>query len=230
MDKDSRTIVVTGCSYGLGEALVVDFIARGHTVHGCGRSADKMTALTKRFGAPHSFTAVDVGDDASVASWAKKVLGAGPVDLLINNAAIMNRQAPLWEQTAEEFDAMLRINVSGVVNCIRHFTPAMIERKSGVIVNLSSGWGRSVSEDVAPYCATKFAVEALSRAMAEELPKGMASIPMSPGVINTHMLKIAWGDSADAHPEPEEWVKRAAPFILQLSAKDNGQSVTVPKS
>jgi NAD(P)-dependent dehydrogenase (short-subunit alcohol dehydrogenase family) len=106
----------------------------------------------------------------------------------------------------------------------------MIERGSGVIVNLSSGWGRSVSPEVAPYCATKWAIEGLTKALAEELPKGMAAVPLSPGTIDTDMLRTCFADTAASYPKPAEWARKAGPFILGIGSKDNGQSLTVSVS
>jgi NAD(P)-dependent dehydrogenase (short-subunit alcohol dehydrogenase family) len=103
----------------------------------------------------------------------------------------------------------------------------MVERGTGVIVNLSSGWGRSTSAEVAPYCATKYAVEGMTLALAKELPRGMAAVPLNPGVIDTDMLRQAWADGAAAYPKAAAWAERAAPFLLQLGAKDNGKSLSV---
>jgi NAD(P)-dependent dehydrogenase (short-subunit alcohol dehydrogenase family) len=103
----------------------------------------------------------------------------------------------------------------------------MVAAKKGVIVNFSSGWGRSTSAEVAPYCASKFAIEGLTKALAQELPKGMAAVPFNPGVIDTDMLRQAWSDGAASYPKAEEWAKVAAPFILGLGPKDNGKSVSV---
>ena len=85
---------------------------------------------------------------------------------------------------------MIDVNIKGVANVLRHFVPAMIERGRGVIVNFSSGWGAPSSAEVAPYCATKWAIEGLTRALAEELP-GMAAVPLNPGIIDTDMLRTA---------------------------------------
>jgi NAD(P)-dependent dehydrogenase (short-subunit alcohol dehydrogenase family) len=203
-------------------------VQTGHAVAGCGRSAGQVGELQRQHGAPHVFAAVDVSDDQAVAAWARQVLaGLGPPDLLVNNAAVMNEPGPLWNIPAAEFDRLIDVNVKGVVNCIRAFVPAMVARKSGVIVNLSSGWGRSTSPEVAPYCASKYAVEGLTLSMAQELPKGMAAIPLNPGVIDTDMLRSAWGDDASQYPSPDQWAKRAAPFLLGLGPKDNGKSLTV---
>ena len=223
-----KVIVVTGASRGLGRALVPLFVAAGHTVVGCGRSAEHATELNNAFGRPHDFAAVDVRDSAAVQAWADAALAAhGPPDLLVNNAALMNTPAPLWEVPPAEFDALIDVNVKGVFNVIRAFVPAMVGRGSGVVVNLSSGWGRSVSPEVAPYCATKYAVEGLTLALAKELPRGMAAVPLNPGVINTDMLRQAWADGANAYPTADEWAKRAAPFLLALGPTDNGRSLSV---
>jgi len=114
-----------------------------------------------------------------------------------------------------------------VANVIRHSVPAMVAKKNGVIVNLSSGWGRGVARDVAPYCATKWAIEGLTKALAEELPEGMAAVPLNPGVIDTDMLRACWADGAAGFPKATAWAEVAAPFILGLGPKDNGKSLSV---
>jgi NAD(P)-dependent dehydrogenase (short-subunit alcohol dehydrogenase family) len=139
----------------------------------------------------------------------------------------MNTPATLWQVPADEFDAVIDVNVKGVAKVIRSFVPAMVARKSGVIVNLSSGWGRSTSPEVAPYCASKYAIEGLTLALAQELPRGMAAVPLNPGVIDTDMLRQAWADGASSYPKADAWANRAAPFLLGLGAKDNGRSLTV---
>ena len=221
-------IVLTGVTRGLGRALAEEFIRSGHTVIGCGRAGDAIFDLRMTHAAPHDFSVVDVGLDNKVALWAAKVLEHdSPPDLLINNAGVMNRIAPLWEQDDREFTKLVDVNIRGVQNVIRHFVPAMVAKRRGVIVNFSSGWGRSVAPEVASYCMSKWAVEGLTKALAEELPKGMAAVPLNPGVIDTDMLRSCWADGAASYPKAEAWAKTAAPFILKLGPKQNGQSVTV---
>jgi NAD(P)-dependent dehydrogenase (short-subunit alcohol dehydrogenase family) len=224
----AKIIVITGATRGCGRALTEEFARLGHTVLGCGRSAADIAKLGKAFGAPHDFQSVDVADDASVKTWAIQILKKhGPPDLLLNVAAIINRNAPLWQVSAKEFSDVIDINIKGVANVIRHFVPAMVARKSGVIVNFSSGWGRSTDADVAPYCATKWAIEGLSQSLAQELPSGMASIPLNPGIIDTDMLRSTFGGSAGSYPSPERWAKSAALFILRLGPSDNGKPLSV---
>jgi len=221
-------ILITGVSRGLGRALAEFYIAAGHTVFGCGRSGSEIFELRMAY-PDHHFAVVDIALDNKVALWAADVLGShGAPDLLINNAGGMCRTAPLWEHSDEEFTRLLDANVRGVANITRHFVPAMVERKSGIIVNFSSGRGRTVAAGVAPYCATKWAIEGLTRAMAEELPEGMAAVTLNPGIIDTAMLRSRWGERAGEYQSPAEWAKTAAPFILQISAKDNGQPLIMP--
>jgi NAD(P)-dependent dehydrogenase (short-subunit alcohol dehydrogenase family) len=224
-----RRIVLTGVTRGLGRALAERFIELGHTVFGCGRSAAELDHLRQRFGSPLDFAAVDVARHDQVQAWAERLLAEhGAPDLLLNNAAIINANASLWQVPAEDFDLLIDINIKGVANVLRSFLPAMIARGRGVIVNFSSGWGRSTSPGVAPYCASKYAIEGLTLALAQELPKGMAAIPLNPGIIDTEMLRSCFGDEAGQYPSSVEWAKRAAPFILKLGRGDNGQSLSVP--
>jgi len=227
VDSSSKKIVITGVTRGLGRALAEWFIAHGHTVIGCGRSAE-ILELRFTHPEPHDFTVVDVAEENRVALWAEKVTAVhGAPDILINNAALMNNPAPLWKVPAAEFNKLIDVNVKGVANVLRHFVPHMIQRGSGVIVNLSSGWGRSTSPEVAPYCASKYAIEGLTQSLAQELPDGLAAVPLNPGVIDTDMLRQAWSDGAASYPKAEAWAKVAAPFILSLGPKHNGQSVSV---
>ena len=224
-----KTILITGVTRGCGRAMAEEFIRRGHIVLGCGRSEREIAQLQKQFPAPNDFSVVDVAADEQVAAWAKMILAthAAP-DLLLNNAALINRSAPLWEISAQEFSEVIDVNIKGVASVIRHFVPAMIQQGRGVIVNFSSGWGRSTSAEVAPYCATKWAIEGLTQALAQELPPGLAAMPLNPGIINTALLQSYFAGGAHNYWTPEEWAKTAVPFLLKVNAADNGKQLTVP--
>ncbi len=229
MNPTSKFVVITGATRGLGRAMVPEFIRLGHQVVGCGRSRDVIDSLSLEFPHPHHFSALDISSDEQVKTWAQHILDKiGPPDLLLNNAAIINPNAFLWKVPADEFSRVIDVNIKGVVNTIRHFAPAMIARRKGVIVNFSSGWGRGADREVAPYCATKWAIEGLTQALAQELPEGMAAIPLNPGIINTQMLQSCFGSFAESFPAPEKWASAAVPFLLKLGPKENGKPLTVP--
>lgn len=224
-----KVVVITGATYGLGRAMAEEFARLGHTVLGCGRSQKEIDRLKEKFGGPHDFYAVDVSLDEAVKSWASICLTTHAVpDLLINNAGVINKNARLWEIGPREFSEVIDVNLKGSANVIRHFVPSMVKRKSGVIVNFSSGWGRSTDAEVAPYCASKWAIEGLTQSLSQELPSGMAAVPLNPGIINTEMLRSAFGGSAGNYPTPEEWANIAVPFLLELGPQDNGSQLTVP--
>jgi NAD(P)-dependent dehydrogenase (short-subunit alcohol dehydrogenase family) len=226
MAQNRKIIVLTGASRGLGRAMLEEFLGLGHSVAACARSP--LDAPSKDAGQFH-FTALDIRDAKAVQAWADEVAKKfGPPDLLLNNAGVINRSAPTWELTPEETDQVVDVNIKGVLNTIRAFVPKMISRNAGVIVNFSSGWGRSTSPDVAPYCASKWAMEGLTQSLAQELPAGMAAVPLNPGIIDTEMLRSCFGGAAGSYPKPADWAKKAVPFLLKLGPSDNGRALTVP--
>jgi NAD(P)-dependent dehydrogenase (short-subunit alcohol dehydrogenase family) len=228
---DGKIVLITGVTRGLGQAMVDEFARQGHTVLGCGRSHEGIEQLRRRFGAPHDLSVVDVASNDEVRTWAGRLLGAyGPPDLVLNNAGVINSNARLWDVPAQEFSQVIDVNIKGIANVIRHFVPPMIKRTRGVIVNFSSGWGRSTDAEVAPYCATKWAVEGLTQAFAQELPAGMAAVALNPGIINTEMLQSCFGSSASSYPSPAEWARSAVPFFLGLGPRENGKPLTVPNA
>lgn len=230
MKTGGRNIVITGISRGCGRALAEYYLSLGHRVAGCARSQEIVDELLAEHGPLHHFAAVDVSDDEAVRVWACDVLAHfGAPDLLVNNAAVIAGNAPLWDIPVHEFDAVIDVNIKGTAHVLRHFLPAMIHRQSGVVVNFSSGWGRSTSPDVSAYCASKWAIEGMTQALAQDLPHGLAAVALNPGIINTEMLQTCLGPESAAHyPAAPEWARSAGPYLLGLGPKDNGQALTVP--
>ncbi|KAF5188431.1 3-oxoacyl-[acyl-carrier-protein] reductase FabG [Thalictrum thalictroides] len=230
MNPAARTILITGVSKGLGKALALEIASNGHIVIGCSRSQDKLDSLRSSLSSPpHLLLQVDVTSDTHVAELAKTVIelkGIVP-DIIVNNAGTINKNNRIWEVPVEEIDAVFDTNVKGTVNVLRHFLPKMVERKRGIVVNMSSGWGRSAAAQVAPYCASKWAIEGLTKSIAKELPPGMAIVALSPGVVNTDMLASCFGASSNLYQTPEAWAPKAAAMVLNLTAADNGGSLTI---
>ena len=223
----SFTIVITGVTRGLGRALAEQFSFMGHKVIGCGRNKDTIKNLSKSLPENTDFMALDISDHDMVQSWSREILGKFDVpDYLINNAAVINKNATLWRVPFYEFSELIDINVKGTYNIIKSFLPKMIKCKKGTVVNFSSGWGRTTSPQVAPYCSSKWAIEGLSKSLAQELPNGVISVALSPGVVDTDMLRSC-NVNAGSYEKPQSWAKRAAPYILNITQKDNGASLTI---
>lgn len=224
----SRNVLITGVSRGLGNVLAAGMLDAGHRVAGCSRvvNADQqnVSANNEHF----RVDAVDLTDDKAVGVWVNDVVDQwGMPDLVINNAGVINQNQPLWEVPLEDFQQVMSVNLQGVYSVIRHVMPLFLEAKQGVIANLSSGWGRSVAPGVSPYCCSKWGIEGMTLALAEDLPKGLAAVPVNPGIINTDMLQSFFGADANSAQDPVQWAKKAVPFFLGLNASHNGQSLSV---
>ncbi len=224
-----KTVLITGCTHGLGRAMTREFARLGHVVVGCGRSRSEIEALRGQYAAPHEFYSVDVSMDEEVKSWASVVITShGAPDLVLNNAAIINSNARLWEIDPGEFSRVVDVNLKGCASVIRYFLPAMLKRRSGVVVNFTSAWGRSADAEVAPYCASKWGVEGMTLAFAQELPSTMAAVSFNPGIINTRMLQSCFGVSAATYIGPEDWARKAVPFLLDIGPAQNGRQLEMP--
>ncbi len=229
MDKDSKMIVISGITKGLGRALAEEYLKLGHLVIGCGRSIKLVGNFSEIAQSNADFQVVDISDYKQVLSWSEYVQNKfGSPDFLLNNAGVINKNAVLWDVPEQEFSNVIDINIKGVYNTIKQFVPSMIKNGKGIVVNFSSGWGRSTSPEVAPYCTSKWAIEGLSKSMAQELPEGMASVALNPGVIDTDMLRSCWSKNAEMYEKPKSWAQRAAKYILEIKPKDNGASLTIP--
>lgn len=221
-------VVITGISGGLGRALALELAHRGYTLVGCGRTEEKLSDLEKILsgGSRHLIKKVDVVSDSSVKEFAQTVLETkGAPAIVINFAGIINRNGKIWELSAAEFDAVIDVNVKGVANVMRHFLPLMA--KQGLFINITSGWGRIGAADVAPYCASKWAIEGLTQAVAKEVPQGVTVVALNPGVVNTDMLVSCFGPQAALYQSPDTWAPLAADAILNLTVLDNGASLNV---
>jgi len=222
-----KRIGITGVTRGLGRGLVDGMIAAGHTICGCGRNAEHIAELVAAHDAPHRFDIVDITDQKSVDTWAQEVCSDGTPDLLINNAAVINHPGKLWEIDPARWRSVFEINVLGMINVLRPFIPSMIKKGSGLIINMSSGWGRFSAENFSAYCSSKASVEMLSDTLAKELPDGIGVVTLSPGGVNTDMGADA--GNAGLGPSVDEWALRAVPYILSLTTDQRGEKLNVPE-
>jgi NAD(P)-dependent dehydrogenase (short-subunit alcohol dehydrogenase family) len=206
--------------------MMREFSRRGWKVAGGARSKEALERLKKELSTVHFLHPFDVTIPAEVDAFAKKVeQNLGVPDLLVNNAGLINKSAPLTKVSPEEFSSVLAVNLGGVHNMIRAFVPIMEKKGNGIIANFSSYWGQSTAPEVGPYCATKWGVEGLTRSLAQELPSGLATVAFNPGVIDTDMLRSCFGESAGGHEKPDAWAKHAVDRLESLNLSDNGTSV-----
>jgi NAD(P)-dependent dehydrogenase (short-subunit alcohol dehydrogenase family) len=213
-------ILITGSSKGLGKALAKEFERLGHTVVGCSRHP---------IDHPNHFQ-VDCSKLAEVRAFAEEVIkDFGSPSLLIHNAAVINTPAPSWELEAQEVEDLFRTNVMSAFYLIKAFLPHMIAAQKGIFITMSTEWGRKGEGLVAPYCASKFAIEGWMQALAKEIPSPLAAIALDPkGGFQTQMLEKGHPKVYSYGALPDDWAKAAAPYILSLTRKENGQAITCP--
>jgi NAD(P)-dependent dehydrogenase (short-subunit alcohol dehydrogenase family) len=205
--------------------MALEFASRGWRIAGGARDAEALVELESTLPTKHLLKSVDVTKPEEVDDFALLVEDTlGTPDLLVNNAGLINRNAPLTKVSPEEFSSVLAVNLGGIHNMIRAFVPRMEKAGRGIIANFSSYWGQSTAPDVGPYCATKWGVEGLTRSLAQELPQELAAVAFNPGVINTEMLRSTFGEQAQSYPLPQEWSVDAVTRLENLSLKDNGKT------
>lgn len=172
MTGSARTIVITGAGSGLGRALAIGFAGEGVTVFGAGRGADALAQTGALCGAGRFVgTSLDVGDAQAVTDW----IGAierdhGPIDALICSAAVYPR-VHFLDQSAAQWDEVLRINVSGVANACRAVLPGMLTRYRGRIIVIGSMADMNPIAGANAYSVSKGALHTLTRAIAAEIDR-----------------------------------------------------------
>ncbi|MCA9779312.1 MAG: SDR family oxidoreductase [Candidatus Eremiobacteraeota bacterium] len=223
----TKKIAITGTSRGLGYALSSRFTELGHQVFGGGRTDVSLLEEPPA----GKYVALDVTDGNSQSSWWDALVSEfqGLPDIVIANAAVINESAPLWEVPEQEFRKVVDVNINGVYLTFKQFLDRWMsgEKKDAVLIAVSSGWGRSTSPEVAPYCTTKWAVEGMVGALSQELPPGLAAMALNPGIIDTEMLRSCFGTSASHYWAPQEWARSAADQILSFGLSNNGESATI---
>jgi len=182
--------VVTGTSTGIGLATAVTLARAGHTVYATMRNPQKggkeLRAIAEREHLPLHIAALDVDSDESVRNAFANILAeAGRVDVLVNNAGVSGI-GPVEENPIAAFRATMETNYFGALRCIQAVLPGMREQRSGCIVNISSVAGRLSVAPQAAYSASKFALEAASESLAQEVKAfGVRVAIVEPGVIAT---------------------------------------------
>jgi NAD(P)-dependent dehydrogenase (short-subunit alcohol dehydrogenase family) len=183
MSLDGRTAVVTGGGTGLGAAISRHLWSAGARVVVTGRRSEPLQRLAAEFPERARAEVCDVADFDSVADLADR-LANEPVSILVNNAGIPGPVAPLIEIEPQQWDDVFATNVRGTYLMCRAFLPAMIERRSGDIINLASVSGKRPLLRRTPYCASKMAVIGLTSTLAFEVgPYGIRVNALSPGPV-----------------------------------------------
>src|SRR5271170_6234721 len=187
------SVLITGTSTGIGLATALTLGRAGHKVYATMRNPARAPELGQKAAKealPIKISVMDVDSDSSVkAAIANIEKDAGHIDVLVNNAGI-ERNGSIEELALADFRAVMETNYFGTLRCIQALVPQMRQRKRGCIINVSSVAGRLSCPPLIPYCASKFALEALSDALAQEMKMFNVRVAIvEPGIIETPMAK-----------------------------------------
>ncbi|WP_416398002.1 SDR family oxidoreductase [Allohahella sp. A8] len=185
-----KVVIITGASSGLGEATARRLAERGARLVLAARREERLQSLQKELTAKDAeviYQVTDVTDRKQVESLAKAAKDKfGRIDVLVNNAGLMPL-APLDKLKVDEWEQMIDVNIKGVMYGIAAVLPTMREQHSGHVINLSSVAGHKVFQGAAVYCATKYAVRALSEGLRMEAGDEIRSTNISPGAVATEL-------------------------------------------
>ncbi|MFD6186485.1 SDR family oxidoreductase [Streptomyces goshikiensis] len=192
MRNEPKVVAITGASSGIGEETARRLAADGHRLLLGARRTDRLDALTREIneaGGTAAFQRLDVTDAADVRAFVAAARERyGRVDVMVNNAGVMPL-SPLDALKVDEWDRMIDVNVRGVLHGIAAALPVMRAQGGGHFVNVASVGAYEVSPTAAVYCATKFAVRAISEGLRQESDGSVRVTLVSPGVTESELAE-----------------------------------------
>ena len=200
-----KSVIITGANRGIGFDTALVFGRAGYKVFATMRNPDGATELKQKIkveSLPISLLKMDVDSDESVEETIKMILKEnGTVDVLVNNAGI-ERHGSVEEMELSAFKAVMETNYFGVIRCVKGVLPAMRKNRKGCIINIASVAGQIANSPLTSYAASKFALEALSEGLAQEVkPFNIRVCVVEPGIINTDMARdIRHGKNNSVYP------------------------------
>jgi len=234
----AKVILVTGASSGIGEAIVRLLSCQGHHLVIGARRTDRLEALADALraqGGRVDYRCLDVTRREDVQAFADFALQTyGRIDVIVNNAGIMPL-SPMASLKLDEWDAMIDVNIRGVLHGVAAVLPAMQRQQSGQIINISSIGGLSVVPTAAVYCATKYAVRAISDGLRQE-HDNLRVTCVYPGVVESELANTITDPTAARAMEsfrqialkPEAIAAAIAHVINQPADVDTSEIVVRP--
>ena len=185
--KTKRIALITGASSGIGRATAKIFAKNGYDLIICGRRKDKLEKLSEKFDKKYAIRVLELSFDIREREQVVRAIGSlsdewKAIDVLINNAGLAKGLAPIHEGDPDHWDTMIDTNVKGLLYITREISPLMVKRGKGHIINVASTAGKEVYPQGNVYCASKFAVDSLTRSMRLDLyDKGIRVSQVAPG-------------------------------------------------
>lgn len=201
----NKTVLITGATSGFGKAAAVRFAAAGHRLIITGRRKERLSELSKELADKYGTEALLLVFDIRNAGEVEKAISGLPdqwkeIDVLVNNAGLAVGMNPIHEGVLEDWERMIDTNVKGLLYMTRFVTPLMVARKRGHIINIGSVAGKEVYPNGNVYCGSKYAVDAISKAMRIDLLQHNIKVTqIAPGAAETEFSIVRFkGDRSRA--------------------------------
>ena len=201
-DLAGQTAIVTGAAQGIGEGIATRLARAGARVAVADRNTAAAEAAAGRLasiGAQAFSVSVDVASPSSIKAMVEQVLAkTGRIDILVNNAGIAGKAAPVWDQSDEDWQSVIDINLTGVFQCCRAVIGHMRDRDYGRIVNIASVAGKDGNPNMSAYSASKAGVIALTKSLGKEVAENNICVnAVTPAVIRTPILEQLTPEQVD---------------------------------
>ncbi|HID05566.1 MAG TPA: SDR family oxidoreductase [Armatimonadetes bacterium] len=226
---NGKTVLITGASRGIGKAAALEFAGAGANVVLLARSAKAVESLAQEIGGKALAIACDVADWAQVkAAVDLTVTTFGSIDVMVNNAGVIEPISSLADSDPDEWGKVIDINLKGVYYCLHAALPHMLKAGGGSVLTLSSGAAHGPMQGWAHYCSSKAGVHMLNQCLhTEEAENGIRAITLSPGTVATQMQRdikasginrvseLDWEDHC-----PPEWIAKALVWMCDTDADE----------
>ncbi|MCQ1535394.1 SDR family oxidoreductase [Methanosarcina sp. KYL-1] len=218
MSLTGQTAIVTGGGRGIGRAVCLSLAKEGANIVIVARHREEIeetARMVKNIGTRALVIQADVRNEADVRDMILTTIEkCGRLDILVNNAGIAHRK-PIEETSLKEYEEVMDTNVKGVFLCSKHAIPYLSKSDNGKIINISSGGGKHGLSDLSVYCASKFAVNGMTEALASELSGRVMVYSVCPGAVDTEMYRSIFGDRPALKPD------HVAEKVLELSLPES---------
>ncbi len=214
MKLTGKRIVITGASRGLGKALAQRFAREGAALAICARGVDELKVVAdelKEIGTQVIWKSCDTGNATDVGKFVSEVFHEfDSIDVLVNNASAVVPRKNISDYKAKEWENIVRVNINGLFYMTHAVLPRMMQKKSGMIINVSSSVGRAPRAQWGAYSVSKYALEGFTLLLADELRQyGISVNSINPGPMATQMRRVV-------HPEEDQKLLNTPEMLTDL--------------
>jgi NAD(P)-dependent dehydrogenase (short-subunit alcohol dehydrogenase family) len=204
MELKQKTVIVTGGGRGIGREICVALARKGANIVVAARTKSEIQNTKKdieKIGSQAIAVSTDITQETQVKNLMIETINSfGSIHVLINDAGVAIRKK-IKDMSLKDYDSIMNVNLKGMFLCTKYALPYLEKQKEAIIINISSGAGRSGIPELGVYCASKFGVIGLTESLAGEVPNNLKAYAVCPGGVDTGMYRSLFKDKAALEPE-----------------------------